>query len=201
MANRREYQREYRKKHKEETSAYDARYYIENKRKITSRSHNYYKKNKEIILAKQAEYRQRHSEEIVAGSKKYYEEHKKERCSYGISYYKEKGEEIRAKNREYHRSHKENGTIRGRRGSLKRDHGLTLEEYSVILVNQGGICAICGGSPNGRHLAVDHDHSTGKIRGFLCTKCNTMLGSANDSTEILISAINYLQKVGKKETK
>lgn len=61
---------------------------------------------------------------------------------------------------------------------LKYDYGITLEEYTKILLDQNSSCAICG-----RHqsefklaLAVDHCHTTGKIRGLLCGPCNTGLG-------------------------
>ena len=80
------------------------------------------------------------------------------------------------------------------RSRLKTKFGMTLDDYLRILKNQGGVCAICGGSQSGRRLAVDHDHSTGKVRGVLCSKCNTVLGQARDSTEILEKAICYLKR-------
>jgi hypothetical protein len=43
-------------------------------------------------------------------------------------------------------------------------------------------------------LAVDHCHTTGKIRGLLCSKCNPALGAFNDNIEILNSAIKYLKE-------
>ena len=41
---------------------------------------------------------------------------------------------------------------------------------------------------------VDHDHTGNFVRGILCTKCNTLLGMANDNIEILENAIKYLMK-------
>lgn len=60
---------------------------------------------------------------------------------------------------------------------------------------QDGKCLICripevirsGG------MVVDHCHSTGKVRGFLCCTCNRMLGQARDSKLILQNAISYLE--------
>ncbi|WP_277474977.1 endonuclease VII domain-containing protein [Klebsiella variicola] len=76
---------------------------------------------------------------------------------------------------------------------LKRNFGLTLEAYNVMLSAQGGVCAICGGNnPNGRSLAVDHDHETGKIRQLLCSNCNTGIGLLKDNPELLIRASAYL---------
>ena len=56
-------------------------------------------------------------------------------------------------------------------------------------------CAICGREFNDKLKAfVDHDHITNKVRGLLCTHCNTLLGMSKDSIEILNKAIEYLQK-------
>lgn len=41
-------------------------------------------------------------------------------------------------------------------------------------------------------LAIDHDHKTGKIRGLLCTRCNTAIGLLNDNIDFLRRAIMYL---------
>jgi len=48
--------------------------------------------------------------------------------------------------------------------------------YAIMLADQGGSCAICREAcGTGRRLAVDHDHSSGRIRGLLCFRCNTSL--------------------------
>lgn len=60
---------------------------------------------------------------------------------------------------------------------LKYKYNITIEEYDHMLVYQNGVCAICKQvDVTGRRLAVDHDHETGKIRGLLCSSCNTKLG-------------------------
>jgi predicted HNH restriction endonuclease len=63
----------------------------------------------------------------------------------------------------------------GRAKHLKRTYGMTTEEYDTMLNAQGGRCAICGESPLRRRLHVDHDHETGRVRGLLCSRCNTAL--------------------------
>lgn len=77
--------------------------------------------------------------------------------------------------REWNNSHPKNRLIIQRRKLLKKKYGLTLEQYHEILKKQDGKCAICKCLPNGNHLAVDHNHETGKIRGLLCMKCNSVL--------------------------
>lgn len=77
----------------------------------------------------------------------------------------------------------------------QRAFGLTAIEYESIL-NSQSCCAICGdyfkdlGSPP--HL--DHNHSTGALREFLCNNCNRGLGHFKDSPEILNAAVQYLEK-------
>lgn len=85
---------------------------------------------------------------------------------------------------------------------MKRLYGISLEDYEKILVSQNGVCYICLGleptktrtGKEGKRLAVDHDHKTGKIRGLLCSQCNKLLGNAKDSIEILEKCIEYLKK-------
>lgn len=81
--------------------------------------------------------------------------------------------------------------------SIKRDFDLTAEEYDALLLLQDGKCAICRQKPVSKRLAVDHDHSTGGVRGLLCTGergCNRgILGSAHDSLGMLKSAVAYME--------
>ena len=73
--------------------------------------------------------------------------------------------------------------------------------YYEMLEKQNSLCAICKQPETQlkkkynkvKMLSIDHCHSTGKIRGLLCHKCNTGLGSFQDSETILSSAINYLK--------
>lgn len=79
--------------------------------------------------------------------------------------------------------------------SIKRRYGLTVQDYEAMLRRQGFRCAICGTEEcaTGRNLAVDHCHTTGKVRGLLCANCNRGIGSLKDSEELLQRAIEYLQ--------
>ena len=76
---------------------------------------------------------------------------------------------------------------------IKARYGLAKEEYDRMLAAQNGVCAIClKACPRGR-LSVDHDHTTGVVRGLLCRRCNSMLGSWGDSEENLERALNHLR--------
>jgi hypothetical protein len=74
---------------------------------------------------------------------------------------------------------------------LKSRFGISLEIYEQILQNQDGRCAIC--KRNDRRLCVDHCHTSLKVRGLLCTPCNTSLGAFGNDLEVLSAAIKYLE--------
>lgn len=61
---------------------------------------------------------------------------------------------------------------------------------------QHGCCAICGKHQANLKctLCVDHNHTTGKVRGLLCNSCNAILGMAHDDIQILQKAIEYLNR-------
>jgi len=76
----------------------------------------------------------------------------------------------------------------------ERTLGVTQETYLELLTKQGGRCGICQKrlySKRYKAFAVDHDHSTGKIRGLLCTQCNTGLGLFKDDPIALSRAIEW----------
>ena len=78
---------------------------------------------------------------------------------------------------------------------LKRKFGITLGDYNQMLESQGGVCATCNNEcTSGNHLAVDHCHSTGKVRGLLCGSCNRALGLLKDDPKILSNLLDYLNK-------
>ena|SRR3990172_1429595 len=83
------------------------------------------------------------------------------------------------------------------RASLKKRYGISYDEFCRLLALQGGGCAICGAGPSNTRtwrLSVDHCHSTRKVRGLLCTRCNTALGSFKDDVALLRAAIAYLER-------
>jgi len=103
---------------------------------------------------------------------------------------------INAQKRKYRASHPRSSWG----ATLKRKYGLSAEQYLAMLAQQGGCCAICGKPETARwrgtlcRLSVDHDHTTGEIRGLTCRRCNSILGLAKDDKSILTRAIQYLQK-------
>ena len=87
---------------------------------------------------------------------------------------------------------------------LKYKYALTINELNEALEKQNGGCAICEEvlpdllvyNNRRRGYAIDHNHETGKFRGILCLKCNSMLGMARDSQILLEKASAYLKERG-----
>lgn len=89
-----------------------------------------------------------------------------------------------------------------RNDDLVRRYGITEAGYNELLANQGGVCAICRRpetlvrrgllSP----LMVDHDHSTGRVRGLICSRCNLGLAwleaTPGRVDELVARALAYL---------
>jgi hypothetical protein len=113
--------------------------------------------------------------------------------------------------RSYNNSNKEKCSKRNKRYKLRHPdicknsvlkvvHGITLKDYNILLESQDGTCAICGNEETGcnqhgilKFLSVDHDHTTGIIRGLLCKRCNLVLGQIKDSIDLLNKMKMYLK--------
>lgn len=77
---------------------------------------------------------------------------------------------------------------------LKKLYGMTLEQYREMEEQQDYRCAICREpETQNRNLAVDHCHSTGKVRDLLCQSCNTAIGKLKDSPELIRAAADYIE--------
>lgn len=100
------------------------------------------------------------------------------------------------KTKEYH-------SLRARKSQLKLSYGLTIDEYDTMLLEQNSSCAICETTtPTGKWkvFAVDHDHTTGDVRGLLCNECNRGIGLLKDNASLLRKAADYLDSYDKTKT-
>jgi len=79
---------------------------------------------------------------------------------------------------------------------LWKTYGLTLEQFWTMVDSRNGECDICH-TVKGNQLRVDHCHITGKIRGLLCSSCNTGIGQFGDDPKTLFLAWNYVRKFEK----
>lgn len=107
---------------------------------------------------------------------------------------------MRVHNRQYEGRNPKQTKAAARARELKR-YGLTPEMFQAIKRAQGGRCAVCRKrfpreGTEGKRIHVDHCHKTGRIRGILCSSCNTGIGKLGDSIEGLQLAIDYLHDFG-----
>lgn len=92
--------------------------------------------------------------------------------------------------------------------NLRSEFGMSWDDYESLLEHQGGVCAICGstdplsrrGHSGENRFHVDHCHTTGVVRGLLCSNCNNGLGRFKDSTELLYRAAKYILMANTKFT-
>lgn len=104
--------------------------------------------------------------------------------SQGVYYWKDP-EASRARNR----------GVDQRPSKLKRTYGLTVGDFEELKKSQGGGCAICRTPfPDTPNPHVDHNHSTGKVRGLLCSQCNVGIGMFKDDPLRLNLAKEYLER-------
>lgn len=78
-----------------------------------------------------------------------------------------------------------------RKWHLKYMYGITQEQYDNLHTAQNGKCAICQEITK---LFVDHCHTSGEIRGLLCSYCNTAIGMFRDEPETMVKAIDYINR-------
>ena len=84
-----------------------------------------------------------------------------------------------------------------RTSSARRKAGnfVTDVQFANMLEEQKYSCWICKKRfESTKDTIVDHDHTTGKIRGLLCRTCNSGLGMFKDSIDNIKAAITYLKK-------
>lgn len=115
----------------------------------------------------------------------------------------------KARQTEYRRAHRERqrlgipasrrvlvkkdlGELYSYRAHILRRYGLTPAEFDAMVVSQSGLCDIC--LCQLRIVNVDHDHTTGRVRGLLCRGCNIGIGAFSDEPERMVSAVAYVEK-------
>lgn len=82
---------------------------------------------------------------------------------------------------------------KSRNKHLKATYGITLSQFDEVFLKQLGKCKVCRvkfASESDGH--IDHDHSTGRVRGILCRSCNLSIGFANDNASRLRALAKYL---------
>lgn len=131
-----------------------------------------------------------HQYECKPCTRAYKTKYRKENREKITAYFKDYKAKNRERIRESNRKHAKANPHVHRDYILRKVYGISLEKYNEMLGHQDGCCAVC------RHrskLNVDHCHTTGAVRGLLCTNCNQGIGRLMDSPKLLRAAAAYLE--------
>lgn len=157
----------------------------------TSSTHEPYKRKpltSEQKLQKNAEAKLKYAE---TGPRVLTEEQKTAKAAREKLNYEANSEKIIARNKAFGQAH----ISRRKNYILKSRYGITENQREEMFISQGSVCAICETDvPSKRGWHTDHCHTTGVVRGILCSHCNVMLGYARDNPRTLIKAAEYLGK-------
>lgn len=83
-------------------------------------------------------------------------------------------------------NHKWNGGFNRAKYQVERNK---LLKESLANRKRPNGCEICGSIGV---MDFDHDHNNGKFRGWICRRCNLVLGMVRDSTDLLNKLCEYL---------
>jgi phage-related minor tail protein len=132
-----------------------------------------------------------HVDDVLAAARERYRADPAKGKAKSSSYYRANRERCLAQQRVYNASHREQRR-RAARARKLRAYGLTIGGFERLFSRQGGACAICGVTD--KRLVVDHCHTTGAVRGLLCSPCNRALGALGDDIEGLRRATEYIAR-------
>lgn len=83
---------------------------------------------------------------------------------------------------------------------IEKKWHISPEESIAMLRKQNYVCRCCKNvrwkiNPDGTsNLVVDHNHHTGRIRGFLCNACNTGYGLLKEDMKTLLNMVDYARE-------
>lgn len=158
-----------------------------------------YQKHAEKRKEEKRIWRKNNPELVKQRNREQYLKNKEKRIEYASDYYYDNHEARKAYKNQWYEANK-NGKVLSSR--LKTLFNISIEDYEKMYKEQDGKCAICHIDedtlktirPKSAKLCIDHCYITGKVRGLLCSTCNTGIGMLNDSINQLQNAIYYLDK-------
>lgn len=124
---------------------------------------------------------------LLARKRAYYHANRNRISAWMREYRRRNGEAINAVSREKRALN----PLRYKAYDLKKNYGLSLDEFHTMLAQQCGKCAVC---LRDCALNVDHCHTSGVVRGLLCSGCNVALGRMQDDPARLRRAADYLER-------
>ena len=89
-----------------------------------------------------------------------------------------------------------------RQWTMLKKYNLNLLDFETLWLAFKGKCGICNrdltipANTQGQQLSaacIDHNHTTGNLRGLLCNGCNKGIGLLKDNKEIVYLAYKWLE--------
>lgn len=149
-------------------------------------------KNKQRNLAQAKIYRDANKDK----ARKYYEDNRERLADYAKKRRVIRKDLIRETKRKYRTLNRFKVALTQSYHAAKK-YGYKPCSASIELLSKAfsGVCDICGIAEEkcDKKLHLDHCHASGDFRGWLCRKCNSMIGNALDKTETLVKGIWYLK--------
>lgn len=103
------------------------------------------------------------------------------------AYYQRNKEKLKAKSQAHYRS-------AGQHLHRLRKYGISPSAFKALFDYQGNVCGCCKqADPGPKGWVVDHNHSTGEVRGVLCFRCNVVLGSMGDTLESVVELAGRME--------
>jgi hypothetical protein len=112
-------------------------------------------------------------------------------------YAREKAKAWRLANPNKVKEHRIKNRQKNYRQELVRKYKVDFDWFDNQFALQKGLCLVCFkqliGTDKQNKPHVDHCHQTGKVRGILCNRCNTVLGLCLDNKELFANLKGYLE--------
>lgn len=167
----------------------------------------FYRRNRDKIKAKRsgpvfAEKRKKtreawaeeNKERELGRHRKWVAENKEHHAAYMREYHRRNKDKINARNKLARAENPE----KYREKHYQYNYGMSLADRDALFADQGFCCAVCGTDKPGCKVGwgwhIDHCHRSGEVRGIVCHHCNTALGNAKDSPDILRKLAFYLEQ-------
>lgn len=148
---------------------------------------------KDCEKARTAEYREANRDKVRAAVAKWRVENYDRHREMTEAWKKANPERVR----QHARTSAKRNSERRRNYRMLKVYGISIEQYEEMERRQCGLCAICERPPReGRRLAIDHCHSSGRVRDLLCEDCNRALGMFGEDSARMESAIAYVERWG-----
>jgi hypothetical protein len=175
-----EYSKRYAELNREKIAEAKKLDYQNNREKIIERQRNWYNANKEKRALHAKKYREANKEKEAAAQKRWREANP-EKVAASLA---------RLKATPAYKMRKLNERL--------RKFGITGVQYAAMVTAQDNKCGACRNDKpapgSTKRWAVDHCHTSGRVRGLLSQSCNLTLGNKSDNVATLEALIVYLKK-------